>query len=116
TASFSETYATPDVGTGKTLIPAGSVTDGNSGANYNVAFVNSTNGVITALCSGTNVLNGIAPNGNGTLTLSFQGSYGAQYYVQAVSNLTTSITWLSLAGSTNTVTNVSGAWSYVVTN
>jgi autotransporter-associated beta strand protein len=114
-ANFSEAYATPDVGTNKTLIPAGSVTDGNSGANYSVAFVNSTNGVITALCSATNVLNGIAPNGNGTFTLSFQGSYGAQYYVQAASDLALS-NWVTLAGSTNTITNVSGAWSYVVTN
>jgi autotransporter-associated beta strand protein len=115
TASFSETYATPDVGTAKILTPAGSVTDGNSGANYNVALVNSTNGVITALCSSTNVIHGMAPNGNGTFTLSFQGSYGAQYYVQAASDLALS-NWVTLAGSTNTITNVSGAWSYVVTN
>src|SRR5207249_1723702 len=35
-------------GTGKTLTAAGSVTDGNSGANYAVTFVANTTGAITA--------------------------------------------------------------------
>ncbi|MGA2281958.1 MAG: YDG domain-containing protein [Verrucomicrobiota bacterium] len=48
TASFTETYATKTVGTGKTLTPAGSVSDGNSGNNYNVTLANNTSGVITA--------------------------------------------------------------------
>ena len=48
TASFTESYATSSVGTGKTLTPAGSVSDGNSGANYNYTFVASSNGVINA--------------------------------------------------------------------
>ncbi len=47
TATWSETYATKDVGTGKTLTPAGSVTDGNSGNNYSVSFVTNTTGVIS---------------------------------------------------------------------
>ena len=46
TASFSQTFDTPDVGTGKTLTPAGSVVDGNGGANYLVTFVNDTTGEI----------------------------------------------------------------------
>ena len=37
------------MGTGKTLIPSGSVSDGNSGNNYTVNFANNTNGTITAL-------------------------------------------------------------------
>ena len=45
-ANFSEVYANTNAGTGKTLIPSGSVTDGNGGANYSYTFVNSTNGVI----------------------------------------------------------------------
>src|SRR5436190_1236223 len=48
TANFSQSFANPNVGTGKTLIPAGSVTDGNSGNNYAVTFVNNTTGVINA--------------------------------------------------------------------
>jgi hypothetical protein len=48
TANFTEAYTTKTVGTGKTLSPSGSVSDGNSGANYTVTFANSTAGVITA--------------------------------------------------------------------
>ncbi len=46
TADFSETYDTKNVGTGKTLTPFGSVSDGNGGQNYTVTFVNNTAGVI----------------------------------------------------------------------
>ena len=48
TANFSQVFANKNVGTGKALIPAGSVADGNSGANYTITFVNNTAGVITA--------------------------------------------------------------------
>ena len=48
TAGFSESYSTKTVGAGKTLVPGGSVTDGNGGANYAVTFANNTTGVITA--------------------------------------------------------------------
>ena len=48
TSGFTETYDTRNAGTGKTLTPAGTVNDGNSGNNYNVTFVNNTTGVITA--------------------------------------------------------------------
>src|SRR6266478_5156020 len=48
-ANFTEVYSDKNVGTGnKTLIPSGTVNDGNSGANYNVTFVNNTTGTITA--------------------------------------------------------------------
>ena len=48
TGNFTETYDTKNAGTGKTLTPTGSITDGNSGKNYSVTFVNNTTGVITA--------------------------------------------------------------------
>ena len=48
TASFTESYASKTVGAGKTLTPAGSVSDGNGGNNYTYSFVGSANGVITA--------------------------------------------------------------------
>ena len=48
TANFIETYDTKNVGTGKTLTPSGTVTDGNGGNNYSYTFVASTNGTITA--------------------------------------------------------------------
>jgi hypothetical protein len=49
TANFSEAYTTKNVGTGLTLVPTGTVSDGNSGHNYAVTFANNTTGVITAL-------------------------------------------------------------------
>ena len=47
TAVFSRTYDTSAVGTGETLTPAGTVNDGNGGANYRATFVNNASGVIT---------------------------------------------------------------------
>jgi hypothetical protein len=48
TASWTQIFDSKNVGTGKMLTPAGTVTDGNSGNNYSVTFVNSTTGAITA--------------------------------------------------------------------
>ena len=48
TAAFTQTFGNANVGTGKTLTPAGTVNDGNGGANYTVTFVNDTTGAITA--------------------------------------------------------------------
>jgi len=48
TPSFTQSFDTADAGIGKTLIPTGSVNDGNGGNNYNITFVNDTNGVINA--------------------------------------------------------------------
>jgi hypothetical protein len=47
TATWTEAYQTAVVGTGKTLVPAGSVNDGNSGNNYAVTFANNLTGTIT---------------------------------------------------------------------
>ncbi len=46
-AAFTQTFDSAAVATGKTLNPAGSVLDGNAGANYAVTFVTDTTGVIT---------------------------------------------------------------------
>src|SRR5207244_5858836 len=48
TGSFSQSFNSRNVGTGKTLTPVGSVNDGNGGANYTVTFNTVSNGVITA--------------------------------------------------------------------
>jgi hypothetical protein len=48
TANFTESYTTANVGTGLTLVPSGTVNDGNGGNNYAVTFVNNTTGAITA--------------------------------------------------------------------
>ena len=48
TANFTEAFGNKNVGTGKTLTPSGSVSDGNSGNNYAVTFAKNRTGVITA--------------------------------------------------------------------
>src|SRR5439155_1457828 len=47
TAAFTQSFNNKNVGTGKTLTPAGSVSDGNSGANYSVTLTSVNTGVIT---------------------------------------------------------------------
>lgn len=47
TANFIQTYDNADIGTGKTLTPSGTVTDGNSGNNYSYTFVSDDVGTIT---------------------------------------------------------------------
>ncbi len=54
-ANFIETYNTPNVGTGLTLTPSGTVTDGNSGNNYTYTFVPVSTGVITSASGATAV-------------------------------------------------------------
>jgi hypothetical protein len=46
-ATWTQSFDTSSVGTGKTLTPTGTVTDGNSGNNYTVTFVANMTGVIT---------------------------------------------------------------------
>lgn len=48
TATWTQTFDTAEVKTGKTLKPTGTVNNGNGGNNYDVTFVNDTTGVITA--------------------------------------------------------------------
>lgn len=49
TPNFIQTFDTPAIGTGKTLTPSGTVTDGNSGNNYVVTFVPDNTGVISGI-------------------------------------------------------------------
>ena len=68
-------------------------------------------------CSRTNAIAGIADNHDGTITLTFIGTPQAQYYVVASPDMTPpTSSWVPLAGSTNTVTNVSGQWQLTLTN
>ena len=61
-----ETYETKNVGTAKALTPAGTVSDGNGGGNYNVQFVNRTGGDITALTTACSLTSSVNPSGPGT--------------------------------------------------
>ena len=47
TVTWTQTFDNKNVGTNKSFIPAGTVTDGNDGFNYAITFVNDTTGVIT---------------------------------------------------------------------
>ena len=61
TAAFSETYDNPNVGTGKTLTAAGSIADGNNGANYSVTWLDDARGAITSLGNPSiSISNGLA--------------------------------------------------------
>ena len=74
-ANFTEAYGVKDVGTGKTLIPAGTVSDGNGGNNYAVTFLSNASGVITARgLTVTGITAGNKPyDGNTTATLNTAG-------------------------------------------
>jgi hypothetical protein len=47
TAAFTQSFTTPSAGVGKTLAPAGTVTDGNGGLNYDVTLVSVATGEIS---------------------------------------------------------------------
>jgi hypothetical protein len=76
TSGFSQAFGTRTVGSGKTLIPSGSVVDGNSGNNYNVSFQNDTTGAITAknLTTTGAVANDKEYNGTATATVNFSAA------------------------------------------
>jgi O-glycosyl hydrolase len=72
TAGFAETYDISSVGTGKTLTPSGSVSDGNSGNNYNYTFIAGNGGTINALpvnLTGTRPYDGTTTAAAGILTV-----------------------------------------------
>jgi autotransporter-associated beta strand protein len=74
--SFWETYDNPNVGTGKTLTPAGVVSDGNGGTNYNYTYTPVTTGEIDALGTTTALAVDINPSGltsNVTFTATVAG-------------------------------------------
>jgi hypothetical protein len=68
-------------------------------------------------CSQVNNLVGISPNLDGTFTLAFLGTPGAQYCVMWQTNAAEPMAnWTVLADSTNTILESSGLWSITVTN
>jgi hypothetical protein len=67
--------------------------------------------------STTNVIVSIVDNHDTSFTLNMLGTPQANYYIVGTTNVALPMTnWLPFAGSTNTVTNLSGLWSYRVTN
>jgi hypothetical protein len=67
--------------------------------------------------SQTNSIVSIINHHDGTFTLNFVGTPGAQYCVVASDSLKTHLaSWVPVVGSTNTASSPSGAWSCVVSN
>ena len=109
-ATWTQTFDSPNAGA-RTLTPVGTVTDGHSGANYNVTWATAP-GYINPVCSTMNRLLWISNNANSTFTIGLQGTFQAQYYVMASTNAAALMSaWVPLAGSTNIITNASGLWN-----
>jgi len=64
----------------------------------------------------TNAVLNLTDDKNGTFTINFVGTVGVAYYVQMATNLTPPVNWQSVLGSTNTVTDSNGVWSFTSTN
>jgi fibronectin-binding autotransporter adhesin len=69
------------------------------------------------ICSLTNSIVSITNNGNGSFTLTCQGTPLAQYYVVASPDVTAAMTnWTPVPDSTNTAPDPGGQWSVIVSN
>ncbi len=102
-----------------TSLPQGTntVAAAYAGDNNYLGSTNSLEQVVNdaVTCSQTNALLSIGNNFDGTLTLSFLGTPQAQYYVVSSPDVSAAMSsWTVLAGSTNTVTNLSGFWTLTV--
>jgi sRNA-binding regulator protein Hfq len=106
TAGFSETYSDKIVATGKTLTPAGSVNDGNSGNNYAVTFTPANTGVINVLSltvSATGVDKPYDGTTNATVMLSDNRISGDNF-----SDTYTTASFADANAGSNKTVNVSG--------
>jgi hypothetical protein len=106
TGGFSETFDNKNVASNKTLTPAGSVTDGNSGKNYAITFATNTTGQITP--APLNVT-GITANNkvwDGTTTATLNTGAASLSGVIGLDNVT-----LNTASATGTFSSSSvGTW------
>jgi hypothetical protein len=100
---------------GTNAIAAQYAGDGNFSASTSATLQQVVVNPVT--CSATNELLSINANLDGTFTLSFRGTPQAQYYVVSSPDVSAPMAgWSVIAGSTNTVTDPGGLWSFVVTN
>jgi hypothetical protein len=123
TNGLSMLYSTSSVAAASsTTLPAGTnsiVAQYLGGLDYLSSASGSLPEVVTSsvIYSQTNSIVSVVNNHNGTFTLNFTGTPGAQYYVVAQSNPNVHMTnWTLVAGSTNTATSPNGTWSCVVSN
>jgi len=118
---WTETYDTPDVGTGKTLTPAGLVLDGNGGANYSYTYAQNFMGVITALPTTTLLGSSINPSVVGsnvtfTATVSDTGPYPTGNVVFSANDTPFATNGLSMLSSASSVATASTTALPVGTN
>jgi hypothetical protein len=109
---WTETYDTPDVGTGKTLTPAGLVLDGNGGANYNYTYAQNFTGVVTGLSTTTLLGSGVNPSAVGsnvtfTATVSDPGPYPTGSVVFSANGTPFATNGLSMLSSASSVATAS---------
>ena len=107
---FSQAFQTRVVGSNKTLLPSGSVTDGNSGNDYTINFVNNTTGMITPAPL---TVKGITANNkvwDGTTVATLNTGSAALVGVLGTDNVT-----LSTAGATGAFSSSGvGTWPVLV--
>lgn len=113
-AAGSTSATTDTLSVGTNLMAAVYVGDGN--------FLPCTNTLMQVVnpavtLSQTNVVLSATDNYDGTLTLRFQGTPGAEYYViRTADPATLAGNWTILDGSTNTASASDGSWSVTVTH
>ncbi len=118
TASFLQSFDTRNAGTGKTLAPTGSITDGNAGANYAVTYIPVFTGSITArpitvtAVTDTKVYDGTAVSSGAPVIAGGVGLGDTAAFVQAFSNQNAG-TGKTLTAS-GTVSDGNGGANYAV--
>ena len=113
TGSFTESYNTPHVGTGLTLTPTGSLTDGNGGNDYTVTYVPVMTGVINAAAlsisavTQTRVYDGLTDSSGTPIVTGLKGS-------DTVTNLSQAYGSKNVLGTNGSTLSVNAG--YVVAN
>ncbi len=74
TSLFTESYTTADEGTGLTLVPTGTVEDGNGGANYDITFENADDGVIRPAVLTATIIGNPTKTYDGTTTVTLSAA------------------------------------------
>jgi hypothetical protein len=112
--SATAAYSTTALPAGTTTVAAQYAGDANFGA-----INNSLQQVVNSgsICSQTNKVLSLVNNLDSTITVNCLGTPQAGYYVLTATDAAAAMSsWTVVAGSTNTVTDVNGLWSFTVTN
>ncbi len=108
TAVLTESYDNKNVGTGKTLAPTAVISDGNSGNNYAITYVNSTGAINKAALT---VTANNAVKTSGQPTPAFTASYSGLATGDSSASLTGSLTF----DTTATTSSAPGTYAITLT-